>query len=940
MKFLDSFSVETKLNSLSKRIASLTSGNNAFKSYVDQKITGENLKYNLSLIISKIILNLQYVDRSKDNFMQVIKKYNEANQTSLAYKDFEESHLIRTRMDDIILPSVVRYYFWNINDEKRDGKEIEIPKKNYDLISCLKIYFENYFNNVSLTIDEKKLKGIIEGNSNKKLTIHYFIEKGLLQKKDSDLFSWKNTELLRHLRNEVASTLWILLNENDSNCGEKYFKLLTMTEIFPDRLDYFLTGTSGSELKKLAISILQNEPDFEKSENEFTKIWLDSAAYRQKKIGQEIPKVGFNYDSITRFIESINVIGRHFQEINDHQSIRSYTNLLFQIIIDFDTHPKPYDNILKLLSCIEKPALIWEIYSKIARTFPKLIPYLLTYEELAPLAFKLIDDIELNTDLLESNQNHDDINKAIWDTKNSLWLEMFDMILEHYTGLYSIDQKQALIIAEILKDCANKFFTNYIPGTNGKTKHSIYRERYEKALEKLSAKRILTFHTYPKPLVSPRVLFYIIPNITDFFIAELQETIQKTHPYLQLKSGVFDLCIEFVRLMNNRVSEIEIKAEQITALHISSRDLIKALNSHLTWFYTAKQIDYQDFDNITTIQKTAKRQDNEFGFEIIDWGYLYLQFEKQDLFDLLKDNFENAIAFDHKKKYYEDENRAEKVKIRIFLTSLTLAYLTINSKSNQFELDGLPVSNTIKKLKAWINKYFLFYSKNDIVNDRIDVLDDTFTFPKYNQYQHDLHDLLHQSLNYFEANEREDFITHLYQNSIELGKMLSAMNIIESNKTRVIISGFINNIEIDHFLDTRWTVTEYENTLIEAINSDKHWNLAKPIIEKIKVHFEKKKHRPTETEKFLFRINLLLAFKEKDFGKLSKLEVPKNQFVIHPVDKKLQLEKKYYLALFKLYNDNDYDKSAAMFRGLLSEEPKNMTYAYHLYHAQTLNAIK
>lgn len=57
------------------------------------------------------------------------------------------------------------------------------------------------------------------------------------------------------------------------------------------------------------------------------------------------------------------------------------------------------------------------------------------------------------------------------------------------------------------------------------------------------------------------------------------------------------------------------------------------------------------------------------------------------------------------------------------------------------------------------------------------------------------------------------------------------MNIIESKHTRNIISGLINNINIDDFLDTRRTVTEYENTLIEAINSDTHWDLAKPLIE-------------------------------------------------------------------------------------------------------------
>ncbi|MBZ4035347.1 hypothetical protein K6T82_11265 [Flavobacterium sp. 17A] len=940
MKFLNSFSAETKLNSLSIRIASLAHGNNAYKSYVDQKITGDNLKYNLSLIISKIILNLQYTDRTKSTFIAIIEKYNQTNKTALTYEDFEKSHLIRTSMGDIVLPSVVRYFFWNIDDEKSNGKGIKTPKQFYDLIACLRIYYDKCFKNVSLSIDAKKFKGIVEGNSNKKLTIKYFIQRGLLFQKDAATFSWKSSELLRHLRNEIASTLWILLKENDPDYREKYFKLLIMTGVWADNLNRFLTPQDGKELRDLALNILQTERDFEKSETEFTKIWFDSESYRGKKIGQKIPAVHFNYDSVHNFVESTSLLGRFFQEINDHQKTRSYSSLLLQIIMDFDKHPKPYENALRLLTDMEKPALIWTFYSEIPRAFPMLIPYLLTHQDLAALAFSLIDKIELDPELLENSYKHDDRTKAVWDAKNHLWLEMFDMMLEHYSALHSIDQKQAEVLSIIMKDCSNKLFANNTTGTNEAIVHSMYRVRYEKALGKLSSKRITSFRSYPQPLVLPRMMFYIIPQMRQFFIIELGETIQTQSPYVCFKSGVFDLCIELVRLMNSRVSEIEIKAEQTAILEESSKDLIKALYAHLTWFYTAKEIERQDFDQPETVKITAHRQDNPFAFEIIDWGYLFLQFEKQDLLDLFKENFENALTLNPQKEYYEDENREEKIKIRIFLTSVTIAYMAINNKKNQFELEGLPVSEVLRKLKEYINVYFLRFSTNDIANGRIDVLDDTFIFFKYNQYQHDLHDLLHQSLNHFEASEREDFIKQLYRNSVELGKMLSAINSIESNHTRTIISELIDNINIDNFIDSRRTVTEYENALIEAINSDTHWELAKPLIEKIKVHFEKKRHLPAETEKFIFRINLLLAFKEKDFAELCKLEIPKNKYAIHPVDKNLQLEKKFYQALFKLYNDKDYDNAAALFRGLLSEDPKNVTYAYYLYHAETLKSIK
>lgn len=940
MKFLTSHFAETKLNSLSVRIATVAHGNTAYTTYVDQKITRENLKYNLSLIISKIILDLQYADRSKEAFIGVIEKYNEINSTGLTYEDFEKSHLIRSSVGEIVLPSVVRYFLWNSDDEKSNGKEIEIPKQFCDLMPCLKIYYDKYFKNAAFTISARKLQGIVEGNSNKKLTVNYFVENGLLKIKDKNTFSWLGNEPVRHLKNEIASTLWYWLRENDAQYEDKFFRLLIMTDIWPDQLERFLTPTDGREIRDLAIMKLENEKDFEKSESEFIKIWLDSESYRGKEIGQKIPTVRFNYDSVYNFVESNTLLARFHHEINDYQKTRSYVNLLLKIIIQFDKYPTPYEHILRILRNLEKPPLIWATYNEIPRIFPKLIPYLLVYQDLAALAFLLIDQIELDADLLENTQNHDDKTKALWDAKNELWLEMFDMVLEYYSGLHTIDQKQAEVAARILHDCVNKLFTNYTTGTHGGIIHSMYRVRYDKALEKLRVKRITSFRSYPQPLVLPRMIFYLIPQITEFCIAELGETTQIQSQFLSFKGGTVDLCIEFVRLMNSRVSEIEIKNEQMVILAASSQHLVKVLNTYLTWFYTTKEIEHPNFDNPGNIKSTAHRQNNEFAFEIIDWGYLYLHFEKESMLDLLKENFENALALNPAKERYEDENREEKVKIRHFLTSLTIAYITINSKKSQYEIEGLPVSEVVAKLKEWIIEYFLRFNTNDIANGRIDVMDDTFTFSKYSPYQHDLHNLLYQSLNYFDNEEREDFIKELYHNSIELGQMLSAMNIIESSTTRTIISELINNMNVDDFLDTRRTVTEYENALIEAINSDTHWELAKPLIEKVVAHFEKRRYRQAETENFIFRINLLLAFKEKDFVKLCGLEVPKKQYAVYPDNKELQLEKKFYLALFKLYNDKEYGGAADLFRGLLSEDPKNVTYAYYLYHTETLKSIQ
>lgn len=47
------------IKTLSERLKYLAKNNNSYNDYIDPKIKSENLRYNLSLLISKIILELE-----------------------------------------------------------------------------------------------------------------------------------------------------------------------------------------------------------------------------------------------------------------------------------------------------------------------------------------------------------------------------------------------------------------------------------------------------------------------------------------------------------------------------------------------------------------------------------------------------------------------------------------------------------------------------------------------------------------------------------------------------------------------------------------------------------------------------------------------------------------------------------------------------------------
>ena len=87
-------------------------------------------------------------------------------------------------------------------------------------------------------------------------------------------------------------------------------------------------------------------------------------------------------------------------------------------------------------------------------------------------------------------------------------------------------------------------------------------------------------------------------------------------------------------------------------------------------------------------------------------------------------------------------------------------------------------------------------------------------------------------------------------------------------------------------------------------------------------------------------MNLLLAYKEKDFKKLSELPIPKLEYQYPRGNKEAENIKNFFIALYKLYNDKNYDGAIAILKSLLTLETKNIRYAFHLYRAETLKAIE
>ncbi len=943
MQFPSTYTTEEKLKSLSERLKYLARDTNSARLYIDQNVKSANLKYNLSLVFSNIILNLHFIDRSLKTFESIIQEYNKANNTSLTFDDFEKINWIRIIAGEAIMPGLISHFVWQVGYYKKEGKPIEIPADKNDLISCLQIYSERCFQDSRLTISKIELENVLSKFTSEELTIDFLLGKEVIGfDSKTDNYFWKGGEYSRHLKNEIASTLWLLIGGENATDIEfrKYFKLIHGADIWIDDLGAFLNHKNTTKICELAASFLTSENDLLKSDAEFTKIWLDAENYRHIDIKTAIPVVEFNYANAYDFIESVNYHKWRFHDAFDYQRTRSFCLSLLRIIVSFEPkYPTPYQSVLRILKDTSRPSLLWTLYSDIKREFPFVIPYLLMDSELLPIAFKLIDKIEIDNLLLSEQSNNDRKVEESYEVKNQFWFEMFELSLEQIIFIHSNDKEKGELFAKILIDVSEKVFSINSNIRNSVINHNTLRKRYDIALKKLANKRITTGNIYPRQPVSPRLIHSLLPEITKY----LKEKKQKRNPnhidHLNLNHGFVDLGIEMLRLANLRVSEFEILADEKVKLDNSSKDIITLLQKEITEFYSATEIDVQLYNSIGTEKKKAKRGVDSFGFEIIDWSYLYLNFEKSNILQSVHGSFIVSLNFKTDGDKYDEQNKEQYEKIKLYLKSLMLAFISINQKKDFYEIDGLPVKPTLEKLENWIRELSLKYSIDEIHKERIDVFDERFNVFGNDLYYQQLTSLLYQSINYFIGASKDKFVESLFTASFDTGRMLTAINILESKELRDILSKRIDVVKTEKFIEQTHTITELQNAMIEAVNSTDNWSLAEPLLNKIEEHYNRVKHFDENSQNLLYEVKLLLAFKEKNLSKLSLISIPKSEYHRIENNKLKENRKAYLIALHYLYNENKYSEAISKLESLHSTEEENIDYAFHLLRAKTLKAI-
>ncbi len=925
---------DERLKSLSERLKVLARNTDAYSNHVDHDIKAKNLLYNLSLLIAKIIINLEIKDISKKAFLSALNAFNVKNNSKLSFEDFIAIGWIRLVNEEAVMPELVRHFVWKIGHYENEGKPISIPEGKEQMLRCLQYYYNNSMIGRGPRIATTDLNKILAEHSVQEINMQFLVDENIISPNNTEkYYYWNGGDYSRHLRNEIGATIWLLLTEvSVADKFKRYFNLIISTDLWIDNISLYLTSTETLKISESAVSYLKYENDLLNSEIELTKIWLDPPSYSHFELGMEVPDIEFRYDSPYDYIESVKKFSWRYRDIFDWQGTRAFLSPLLRLIISHQGFPTPYQAIKLIFNDITRPYVIWYLYTVIPRNFPQIIPYLLNESELIPLAFMQLNSINIDFTQLPDQLTYDEKQKEAESIKSGIWLEFFNYFLDKLAQLHDLPKEAGQALARVLIDVGGRTFRSRTNSSQNAMIHSSLLETYNTAFKRLSTKRVYIGNVYPRPSINSRLIFSILPDVYNYVQTQVTNNILTFAHSLNL--GFVDVCIELLRLSNLRQYKNEVPdalQKQIAEVSVGLTSLLYGVLSN---FYSLEE---SNTDKAVGVGAKQVFRGYEFGVEIVDWGYLYLNLYKHNKLEIFIDEFIHTLAFDINSDRYNEANREQYNKIKLFLKTLLLSFISINKEKELYNIEGMPVKETLTRLEYWIKYFSLKYSTDNLVEGKIDAFYDFSGISGYDLYYEPLIKLLYRCVNLFE-NEAHTFTRDYFADSMAIDRMLIAVNLLDKKDIKDIISERINAVEMSKFINTSFDFTKLQSALVEAVNSDEHWELAKPLIERVKEHLERINKDDINSQNFLFEINLLLAFKANDKNILASLVVPESA-PYRSDNKKGQDLKRYYSALFAIYNEKEYDVAIDILNGLHSSDSKNVKYAFHLFRAKTQKAI-
>lgn len=670
-----------------------------------------------------------------------------------------------------------------------------------------------------------------------------------------------------------------------------------------------------AKLKKRFLTVIEKavfaEQDISTGEVEYEKLLYDGPHARMhvlepnpiiRRWQQDFPKQGDDLFELFEKLEGIT--NGHDELFFGQESRKPISYFISQLVLNDYSHK--FGTVQKLLNVgASKPFIFWYTCFELWYWKPEVLPFLVESAAYSSLSFRLIYRIELNGALRDEKSR----------IKQTILEEYFRLLCLTVSGNNELkDEEKALLVFQCLsKDIHRK---HHVSGGQDqhavKCQHLQNRKDSDRLRKIFSDTKVQTVVFDPngrfQPRFFPKILHHLVNYTFDYTPYDRYKNKSYSPPYFKM-----DLLSYFYELseINNPEVEIPIRNDLQRNICIKfKQEFLKAFN-----IKSVDDLDYNSGELKPAIPSWFSRTLLE---QTIDWGRMFLLLESQFLLD-------DTISPTEMSIYSDDGHRPQNMftveKLRTLVAILFNAYRNIYNRKRALIIDLLPVEQTLSKIENKITHYVTRYSKDDIVNGRIDIFSDDFERSYWANDKEELLPILGSLLNRFNKGNKQAIIKELL-GSKQLIRSIKLLDYVISSQERkkmaAIIANYddVNSFEEMSFRDLQFISSTLTQESEFAAIAEKAIANAETIAN---AHLVSKKRSGYDVEErlvFIYRMRLAQAYQTNDFDKIRAVPIPKLKSYLQQTFN-AQDEQDFFIALVHLSN-NEPEIAYGIFNRLIS----------------------
>lgn len=878
-------------------------------------------EYPVSDKLANILLASKVVYRSEVEMQDQIKKYNLDAGTNLDYNVFLSKNWLRKINGEVSISRTISFMA-NRVDEDFEKSPIynSLNEEEIQFLTFLKD--NNPYGENQVLISEEKL---IEMSG--KIPIEFWLEFNVFKVdpkvKDSYILQ-SSSSLLEYYSQEIDA---ILLNKyfeefEKGNLATKFLKTrYNSISFFPFERNKYLTKELREKFVMSLFDFISKELDLVDISSEINKIILDENRYSVSHL--KLPNVDFKSLNAYSIYQLIQDLDGYLKDALLIQSSRAELTLAINYIVLNDDQLLKYSR--KLLSNVNNPFCIYRTLSALVNLRKEGVPYLLQDEDKYALTIELIGDLGFRVyDFKKENiSGFPETIRFICDFQ----LRIFEEIL----GLPFFDYEANLpeIWRILLLTSKRAFKFNPHVWEDNLTAHINNMKLYEDTIEKF----ITTYSTNLNSLIFIKQIKLICQKIFD----ELNLPARSGQVFLNVH--LLDMLFRICKTVQSKMALNEYDKAAEDVLKDFLENIMTLTLNYLNGFWSIEKITYSNYYT-TTKNVTPSHNLSEFGLEKLDWRYFIGFINRRGKLHELYAYFNiQKLIKDEKEGVYNEINICEARKRVIYFKILCLGFFSQEESSlpNRDSWEELQFKTILFEK---ITSFALANCYDDLRSGTsISIFGTRHLFFTGNPYFETPLMLFIKVLDrHSDIMSSKEILHRFFEKNKNLYHMLEASNRLANAELKQVVDEMIEEYNFADFT-IDW-LPDLENALLETVNSSRHYNRTEDLLVRLERYYNKiKSHRKGEKQYFIFRVKMLLAFKNKDIETIKSLPYPKPEFQIYG-NKSGQNIRLFYKALHEFYNKEDSNKALTIFEKIISQPSVDFSYVLEYYYIRCLSVIE